>query len=173
MIEHSVIDIEDTCVNQDENNDDSDKDDIEIIPINDDSEKYDIEIIPINDDSEKDDIENNEIYECVICLEPVTDGSEISKFGCVHAKYMHENCVQTLRKCPLCRERSIIVERNIHPHIIHEYICLQHLICFLIGCGFAAILTTAMYPMVFLNFGNSNYINNTMTNTTLDNYTYY
>ena len=53
MIEQSVIDIKDTCVNQDENNDDSEKDDIEIIPI--------------NDDSEKDDIENHEIYECVIC----------------------------------------------------------------------------------------------------------
>ena len=38
-----------------------------------------------------------------------------------------------------------------------------------------AILFTAMYPMIFFRFGDSNYIinNNTMTNTTLDNYTYY
>ena len=157
MIEHSVVDIEDICVNQDENNDDSEKDDIEIIPI--------------NDDSEKNDIENHEIYECVICFEPVTDGSEISKFGCVHAKYMHQNCVQTLRKCPLCRERSIIEEGNIHNH--DTWVWQQHVICFLIGGFFATILFTAMYPMVFLNFGNSYYINNTITNTTLDNYMYY
>ena len=84
---------------------------------------------------------------------------------------MHQNCVQTLPNCPLCRERSIIEEGNIHSH--DTWVWQQHVICFLIGCGFASILFTAMYPMVFLNFGNSNYVNNTITNTTLDNYTYY
>lgn len=159
MIEQSVIDIKDTCVNQDENNDDSEKDDIKIIPINDDLDQHDIE--------------NNEINECVICFEAVTDGSEISKFGCVHAKYMHENCVKSLRQCPLCRETGIIVESSIHRG--DPWVWQQHVICFLIGCGFATILFTAMYPMIFFRFGDSNYIinNNTMTNTTLDNYTYY
>lgn len=156
MIQHSVVNIEDTCVNQYENNDDSKKDDIKIVPINDDLNQHDIE--------------NNEINECVICFEPVTDGSEISKFGCVHAKYMHENCVKSLRKCPLCRETGIIVESSIHKGDTWVW---QHIICFLVGCGFASILFLAMYPMVFYNFGNSKYINNTMTNTTLDNYTYH
>lgn len=126
------------------------------------------QIIPINNDLQQNDIEHNEINECVICFEPVTDPSETSKFGCVHAKYMHDNCVKSLRQCPLCRETAMIVESSIHRWDIWK----QYVICFLIGCGFSSILFTAMYPTIFLKFGNYTY-NNTITNTTLDNYTYY
>ena len=153
MIEQSVIDIKDTCVNQDENNDDSEKDDIKIIPINDDLDQHDIE--------------NNEINECVICFEPVTDLCEVSKFGCVHAKYMHVNCVISLRKCPLCRERSVIVESSIRHR--HTMAWEHYVICFLLGFGFLFLLFSAIYPMIFFKTGGYNPINNnsTMTNTTL------
>ena len=114
---------------------------------------------------------NNEVVseqsnECVICFEPVTDLNEISKFGCDHAKYMHENCVKSLRKCPLCRERSVIAESSTrHRDILG---CEEHVICFLLGFGFLVLLFTAMYPMIILNIGKHNAIknNSTMTNTT-------
>ena len=112
-------------------------------------------------------IENNEINECVICFEPVTDLCEVSKFGCVHAKYMHVNCVKSLRKCPLCRERSVIVESSIRHR--HTMAWEHYVICFLLGFGFLFLLFSAIYPMIFFKTGGYNPINNnsTMTNTTL------
>lgn len=112
-------------------------------------------------------IENNEINECVICFEPVTDLCEVSKFGCVHAKYMHVNCVKSLRKCPLCRERSVIVESSIYHRGTLAW--EQHFICFLLCFGFLVLLFTAMYPMIFFKINNNNPVmnNSTMTNTTL------
>ena len=112
-------------------------------------------------------IENNEINECVICFEPVTDLCEVSKFGCVHAKYMHVNCVKRLRKCPLCRERSVIVESSIRHR--HTMAWEHYVICFLLGFGFLFLLFSAIYPMIFFKTGGYNPINNnsTMTNTTL------
>ena len=156
MIEDPFVNMEDTCVTADQN-------------INCDD---DLKIIQnINRNDEINDIEKNEINECVICLEAVTDACEISKFGCVHAKYMHENCVKSLRKCPLCRETAIIVESSTRRQ--DTWVCQQHVICFLIGCGFASILFTAMYPMIFFNFSNYNpKVNSTMYNDTIHNDTY-
>ena len=117
--------------------------------------------------SDHNNIENNEINECVICFEPVTDLCEVSKFGCVHAKYMHVNCVKSLRKCPLCRERSVIVESSIYHRGTLAW--EQHFICFLLCFGFLVLLFTAMYPMIFFKINNYNPLmnNSTMTNTTL------
>jgi hypothetical protein len=112
-------------------------------------------------------IENNEINECVICFEPVIDLCEVSKFGCVHAKYMHVNCVKSLRKCPLCRERSVIVESSIRHR--DTMACEHYVICFLLGFGFLFLLFSAIYPMIFFKTGGYNAIknNSTITNTTL------
>ena len=117
--------------------------------------------------SDNNNIENNEINECVICFEPITDLCEVSKFGCVHAKYMHVNCVKSLRKCPLCRERSLIVESSIRHR--DTMACEHYVICFLLGFGFLFLLFSAIYPMIFFKVGGYNPINNnsTMTNTTL------
>ena len=57
--------------------------------------------------------EEEQIQECVICLEPVENKSTYFKFNCSHSKYMHNECVEELTKCPLCRIESseiIIIE---------------------------------------------------------------
>ena len=177
MIEDPFVNMEDTCVtvDQDINNDHvkiiqniKSDDDLTIIQnINSNDEINDDEI---NDD-EINDIENNEINECVICFDPVTNASEISKFGCVHSKYMHEKCVISLRKCPLCRETPIIVETSTRRR--NTWVWQEHVICFLIGCGFASVLFVSMYPMIFFNFSNYNpKVNSTMYNDTIHNDTY-
>ena len=137
----------DTCVNVNENN-------------NPNTDSYQ------DNNPNNNNIENNEINECVICFEPVTIVSKISKFGCVHAKFMHEDCVKSLRKCPLCRERSIIVESS---RRIDTCSWEQNVICFLLVLGFVTLLFTAAYPMIFFKFDNYNpKINNsTIINTTL------
>tara|TARA_A100001015_G_C14648986_1_gene578434 strand:+ start:201 stop:644 length:444 start_codon:yes stop_codon:yes gene_type:complete len=117
-------------------------------------------------DNRNNEVVSEQYNECVICFEPVTDLCQISKFGCTHAKYMHENCVKNLRKCPLCRERSVIVESIRHRDTLGWE---ENVICFLLGFGFLILLFTAMYPMIILNIGKHNAIknNSTMTNTTL------
>tara|TARA_A100001015_G_scaffold176525_1_gene196278 strand:- start:442 stop:891 length:450 start_codon:yes stop_codon:yes gene_type:complete len=115
---------------------------------------------------------NNEVVseqsnECVICFEPVTDLNEISKFGCVHAKYMHENCVKSLIRCPLCRERSVIEESSTrHSDILG---CEQNVICCIIYLGILLVVFSMVFPMLFFKIGKYNPIknNSTMTNTTL------
>ena len=197
MIEVPFANMEDICVtaNQDINNDDVkiikdtfvipqyEFDDIENNEINDvennkindveNNEINDIENNEINDieNNEINDVESNQINECVICFDPVTNACEISKFGCVHSKYMHENCVKSLRKCPLCRETSIIVETSARRE--GTWAWQQHVICFLIGCFFGSLMFILTYPMIFFSFGNYNpKVNSTMYNDTIHNDTY-
>lgn len=54
--------------------------------------------------------EEEQIQECVICLEPVKNKPSYFKFNCSHSNYMHNECVEELTKCPLCRiETSEII----------------------------------------------------------------
>ena len=80
---------------------------------------------------------------------------------------MHVNCVKSLRKCPLCRERSVIVESSIYHRDTLAW--EQYFICFILCFGFLVLLFTAMYPMIFFKINNNNPVmnNSTMTNTTL------
>lgn len=122
----------------------------------------DDEIIQTNNNLYED--TNNNINECVICLEPVINFSEISKFGCNHSKYMHDNCIKNLRKCPLCRERSIIIERNTNHNSLN--LNNQGILCFLCGCFFIILFLLSMYPLMYLNFSNSKIGNFTSSNFT-------
>ena len=123
-----------------------------------------------NDDDETNQI-NNDINECVICLEPVLNYSEKSKFGCIHSKYMHDDCVKNLSKCPLCRVKSDTVEMN--NNNISYLLWKEKLFCFLLCCFFSILLFMLMYPLMFLNFfGNyTSMSNSTYNNYTIDNYT--
>lgn len=103
--------------------------------------------------------------ECVICLEPINNPSNVSKFGCIHSKYMHDHCVSTLSKCPLCREKSLIEEvvsrskDRCFPMFVGS---LSTILCFLIAYSIAI-------PMYLWTLDNAD--NSTSTNTTL-NYTF-
>lgn len=113
--------------------------------------------------------EENIIENCVICLEPVNNISETCRFNCDHAKYMHNDCVKTLRKCPLCREISIIpVDRYNHNNKYSEKI-----LCFMVCTFFSIMIFILMYPIVYYGFGSGKYKNNTMYNDTIHNYTMY
>lgn len=118
---------------------------------------------------------NNDINECVICLEPVLNFSETSKFGCIHSKYMHDDCVKNLTKCPLCRERSNIIENNNNSL---QFTWKERLFCFGAGSIFSIIIFIASYPMIIYRFydnystiSNSTNHNYTIDNYTIDNYT--
>ena len=123
----------------------------------------------INSDDDEIIQKNNEINECVICLEPVKNVSEISKFGCIHSKYMHDDCVKNLSKCPLCRESSNIIENNNNSL---QFTWKERLFFFGVGCFFSIILFIASYPMIIFRFiDNDSMSNSTNHNYTIDNYT--
>ena len=115
------------------------------------------------------DIENNTIENCVICLEPVNNISETSRFNCDHAKYMHNDCVKTLRKCPLCRELSIIPVDSYNRNNKYS----EKILCFIITTFFSIMVFILMYPIVYYGFGSGKYKNNTMYNDTMYNNTMY
>ena len=120
------------------------------------------------------DVEKNEINECVICLEPVTEASEISKFGCVHSKYMHNDCVKNLRKCPLCREVSIVpaVPAGRLDHQVDK--CHEKILYFCVGSLFSIMIFVLLQPMIMFSFyGGGYYRNYTMYNETMYNETNY
>lgn len=61
--------------------------------------------------------EEEQVQECVICLEPVKNKPSYFKFNCSHSNYMHNECVEELTKCPLCRiETSEIIIIGIPEH---------------------------------------------------------
>ena len=45
-------------------------------------------------------------FECVICLNKINNEPNYFKFSCGHKKYMHNECIADLDKCPLCRQLS-------------------------------------------------------------------
>lgn len=104
-----------------------------------------------------DEYEENTTNNCVICFEPVTNATEISKFGCIHSKNMHNDCVKSLRKCPLCRETAIIVYKPKCYVINKEKLCY-----FIIGIVFCGVIFIASYPLYMYSIGFGNYRNSTV-----------
>ena len=45
-------------------------------------------------------------FECVICLNKIINEPNDFKFSCGHKKYIHNECITNLDKCPLCRQLS-------------------------------------------------------------------
>ena len=73
------------------------------------SNTKDIKINIYQDIQECKDCENcvEEIYyECVICFNKVEKETNYFKFNCNHKKYMHNECIVNVDKCPLCRQLS-------------------------------------------------------------------
>lgn len=49
---------------------------------------------------------DDKMNECVICLNKINNEPNYFKFNCNHKKYMHNECIADLDKCPLCRQLS-------------------------------------------------------------------
>jgi hypothetical protein len=54
--------------------------------------------------------EEEQLNECVICLEPVINKHSYFKFNCSHSNYMHNECIIELSNCPLCRIETSEIE---------------------------------------------------------------
>lgn len=118
-------------------------------------------------------IEEEKKEECVICFEIVNEDIGDFKFNCNHKKYMHNECIKNLTKCPVCRSRTRYEEEYAIVVGTRRIIVKPDLIVFLTFTGFCCILCWALiYPMIMMNWFSSGgrYNNNTaianMTNIT-------
>jgi hypothetical protein len=139
--------------------------------------EVDVEKNEVDVEKNEVDVEKNEINECVICLEPVTEVCEISKFGCIHSKNMHKKCVESLRKCPLCREVSLVpVSRTNNPvsRTNNDYKCHERICFFVVGVFFSVMVFVLLQPMIMISlYSGGYYRNETMYNETMYNETMY
>ena len=109
------------------------------------SNNEDIEINICQDIQECKDCKNNKdfqncneketYYECVICMNKIDNEPNYFKFNCDHKKYMHNECIVNVDKCPLCRQLS-------------NYTYFQNLIES-IKNGFFFILKLLYFPIFF------------------------
>ena len=116
-------------------------------------------------------IEEEKKEECVICFEIVNEDIGDFKFNCNHKKYMHNECIKNLTKCPMCRTRCSEEEYAIVVGT-RRMIIKPDFFVFFVFTGFCCILSWAIiYPMYLLGLaGGGRYNNNTaianMTNIT-------
>ena len=105
--------------------------------------------------------DSKESFDCVICFEKMDELKDNFKFSCNHAKFMHNHCIESLNRCPLCRisanaEVIIVYQRN------HLQDSLFSLICTAVCC---LIFLIGIYTEI--HDYNENYQNRTIN---LNNY---
>ena len=112
-------------------------------------------------DNQDQDLENQEINpeECCICLEVVDDISYEFKFNCNHQKYMHQNCINTLKNCPLCRVRIESSDYPSYPSYNRsDDMCFVRLFfsgCIILTILFIVSITNPGFTLFFINSSNN------------------